>query len=206
MKIFCKITLPRILSVLSILFLCSCTATPQLHVRSAELSMELHQSAPKVESVAFSSDGQYVLSGSIDGTATLWDISSGSLIKKISAPKDAPDEGLKVAFSSDGLYGIAGGGNGLKLWDLSTGSEIRTIGAPRRVRFISVASDNRYVLTGGWQSGHFKPLPAHMILWDMKTGNKIHEFKGPWLCGFNELGPLAVAISPDKKYALCTQL
>ncbi len=170
------------------------------------MSMELHQSAPKVESVAFSSDGKYVLSGSIDGTATLWDISTGSLIRKFSALKDAPDEGLKVAFSSDGLYGIAGGGKGLNIWDLSTGNEIRTIGAPRRVRFMAVTSDNRSVLTGGWQSGHYKPLPAHMILWDMKTGSKIQEFEGPWLGGFNELGPNAVAISPDTKYALCTQL
>lgn len=45
-----------------------------------------------------------------------------------------------------------------------------------------------------------------MILWDMKSGHKIQEFRGPWLGGYNELGPLAVAISPDKKYALCTQL
>ncbi|MGD1154056.1 MAG: caspase family protein [Syntrophales bacterium] len=188
-----------------VIMLCSCTATPQLHIKSAEMSMALQQSAPKIESVAFSPDGKYVLSGGIDGTATLWDISSGSLVRKFIAPKDAPDEGLKVAFSSDGLYGIAGGGNGLKIWDLSTGRETRTIGAPRRVRFMAVASDNRSVLTGGWQSGNFMPLPAHMILWDMNTGNKIQEFKGPWLRGFNELGPNAVAISPDARYALCTQ-
>ena len=170
------------------------------------MSMELRQSAPLVESVAFSPDGKYVLSGSIDGTTALWDISSGSLIRKFSAPKDAPDEGLKVAFSSDGSYGITGGGNGLTIWDLSTGKEIKNIGAPRRTRFIAVASDNRSVLTGGWQSGHIKPLPAHMILWDMKSGNRVQEFRGPWLGGFNELGPLAVAISPDKRYALCAQL
>jgi WD40 repeat protein len=170
------------------------------------MSMELQQSAAKVESVAFSLDGKHVLSGAIDGTAALWDITSGSLMTRSSAPKDAPDEGIKVAFSSDGLYGIVGGGNGLNIWDLSTGNEIRTIGAPRRVRFMAVGSDNRSVLTAGWQSGHIKPLPAHMILWDVKTGNKIREFKGPWLGGFNELGPIAVAISPDKKYALCTQL
>ena len=45
-----------------------------------------------------------------------------------------------------------------------------------------------------------------MILWDMKSGNRVQEFRGPWLGGFNELGPLAVAISPDKRYALCAQL
>jgi len=195
-----------ILPAWAAIFLCSCATTPQLHIRSAAMSMELRQSAPLVESVAFSPDGKYVLSGSIDGTTALWDISSGSLIRKFSAPKDAPDEGLKVAFSSDGSYGITGGGNGLTIWDLSTGKEIKNIGAPRRTRFIAVASDNRSVLTGGWQSGHIKPLPAHMILWDMKSGNRVQEFRGPWLGGFNELGPLAVAISPDKRYALCAQL
>lgn len=195
-----------ILLVWAAIILCSCATTPQLHVRSAAMSMELRQSAPLVESVAFSPDGKYVLSGSIDGTSALWDVSSGSLIRKFSAPKDAPDEGLKVAFSSDGSYGITGGGNGLTIWDLSTGNEIRNIGAQRRTRFIAVASDNRSVLTGGWQSGRIKPLPAHMILWDMKSGHREQEFRGPWLGGFNELGPLAVAISQDKKYALCTQL
>jgi WD40 repeat protein len=195
-----------ILPVCIAIFLCSCTTTPQLHVRSSDLSMELRQSAPLVESVAFSTDGKYVLTGSIDGTAALWDISSGSLIRKFSAPKDALDEGLKVAFSSDGLYGIAGGGNGLTIWDLSTGNEIKNIGASRRTRLIAVASDNQSILTGGWQSGRIKPLPAHMILWDMKSGNRVQEFRGPWLGGFNELGPLAVAISPDKRYALCAQL
>jgi WD40 repeat protein len=197
-----RIMLPACIAI----FLCSCATTPQLHVRSAEMSMELRQSAPLVESVAFSTDGKYVFTGSIDGTAALWDISSGSLIRKFTAPKDAPDEGLKVAFSSDGLYGIAGGGNGLTIWDLSTGNEIKNIGASRRTRLIAVASDNRSVLTGGWQSGRIKPLPAHMILWDMKSGNRVQEFRGPWLGGFNELGPLAVAISPDKRYVLCAQL
>jgi WD40 repeat protein len=197
-----RIILPACIAI----FLCSCATTPQLHVRSAELSMELQQSAPLVESVAFSTDGKYVLTGSIDGTAALWDISSGSLIRKFSAPKDALDEGLKVAFSSDGSYGITGGGNGLTIWDLSTGNEIKNIGASRRTRLIAVASDNRSLLTGGWQSGRIKPLPAHMILWDMKSGNRVQEFRGPWLGGFNELGPLAVAISPDKRYALCAQL
>src|SRR5258707_429882 len=76
-----------------------------------------------VTSVAFSPDGKIVLTGSDDGTAKLWDASSGQLLHSLD--QDSSDllsitvayapNGKTVFTSSQSFVGIA------KLWDANTG-------------------------------------------------------------------------------------
>jgi len=57
-----------------------------------------------VSSVAFSSDGKYVVSGSADGTARVWEATSGQEIARMTHDSDV----LSVAFSPDGKYVVSG--------------------------------------------------------------------------------------------------
>ena len=61
MKTFNKITLLRILILLHVLFLTSCTSTPDIRLSVADMTMELKESAYRITSVAVSPDGRYVV-------------------------------------------------------------------------------------------------------------------------------------------------
>ncbi|MDP3048848.1 MAG: hypothetical protein Q8N12_05380 [Thermodesulfovibrionales bacterium] len=64
MKIFKQITLPRILSILSILFLASCaTYTPKINLTVSGMNMEINQPAQVVQKVSISPDDKYILVG-----------------------------------------------------------------------------------------------------------------------------------------------
>ena len=54
-----------------------------------------------VNSVSFSPDGKYVVSGSADGTARMWDATSGLQIAKVTHFLYHPNEVYSVAFSLD---------------------------------------------------------------------------------------------------------
>jgi len=67
-----------------------------------------------VFAVAFSPDTHYVLTGSFDKMAKLWDVESGTLLNTL----HHPGEVFSVAFSPDGNYFLTGSDNGLvRLWD-----------------------------------------------------------------------------------------
>jgi WD40 repeat protein len=73
----------------------------------------------EVLSVAFSPDGQKIVSGSRDNTLRLWDASNGEQIgQPLTGHVDAV---YSVAFSPDGKWIISGGDDKtLRLWDIST--------------------------------------------------------------------------------------
>ena len=73
MKIFKKVTLPRILFVLSILFLTACAATtiPEISLKQSDIKMELKQEAFGIEALTISRDGQYLLTGDNGGSVML---------------------------------------------------------------------------------------------------------------------------------------
>ena len=187
----------KIFGFICLFLLTSCMAKPVLTVKSADVSMKLTQSAPWVWQVAFSPDGKYVLTGDVE-SVTLWDMSSGTAAKKLMAPEHLLN-GIPVAFSQDGLYGITGG-KGLKIWDLSTRKKVRSIG-DRRIMSISVSPDKKSVLAGGPQDGPL--INSHISLWDMNTGNEVKEFNIPTppLIG-PQLFLRRVTLSPDGRYAL----
>ncbi|MGB4652093.1 WD40 repeat domain-containing protein, partial [Methanothrix sp.] len=69
-----------------------------------------------VRAVAFSSDGSKALTSSDDGTARIWDVSSGQEYHRL--PHDGPV--LAVAFSPDGSKALTGSDDGTAwIWPVS---------------------------------------------------------------------------------------
>ncbi|CUU07126.1 delta-60 repeat domain-containing protein [Candidatus Kryptobacter tengchongensis] len=140
-----------------------------------------------VTSVAISSDGKYIVSGSQDKTIKLWDISTGREIRTF---KGHTDWITSVAISPDGKYVISGSyDKTLKIWDILTGREIRTFaGHTDKVTSVAITPDGKYIVSGS-QDKTIK-------LWDISTGREIRTFKGHtnWVT--------SVAVSPDGKYVI----
>jgi len=83
------------------------------------------RSPPVVYSVSFSPDGKLALSGGSDGTVRLWNIISGTELKRMKGHSGGGT--WYVGFSRDGKFILSGGADGLvKIWDAVSGAEIRT--------------------------------------------------------------------------------
>ncbi len=75
-----------------------------------------------VLSVAFSRDGRFLATGSLDKTAKLWEVESGRAVRSFQAHTSLV---FSVAFSPDGRLLATGAGDGaVRLWDAQTGQEL----------------------------------------------------------------------------------
>ncbi len=101
----------------------------------------------KVNSVAFSPDGSFALSGSQDNTLKLWDIASGRELRSFAGHTDNV---YSVAFSPDGRFALSGGHPGtLKLWDIASGRQLRSFdGHKYGVYSVAFSPDGRFALSG----------------------------------------------------------
>jgi WD40 repeat protein/tetratricopeptide (TPR) repeat protein len=135
-----------------------------------------------VNSVAFSSDGQSMLTGSDDKTARRWDAATGRLI---GPPLVHPDPVSCVAFSPDGGTILTGCSDGTaRLWDVATGRPIgQPLEHPGWVYSVAFSPDGKTILTGSDD--------ATARRWDAATGRPLGppmEHQG-WVT--------AIAFSPD---------
>jgi len=151
----------------------------------------LSHSSPVVEG-AFSPDSRTVISGSMDGTARLWDAASG---KSIGSPLRQGANSPKVGFSPDGKTALTcSDGNAVRLWDTTTGEPLGLpLRVPPRVHIMAAAiqPQGTIVLTGTEAS-------ADNIarFWDGATGKPI----GPTLTHHGHVYP--PVFSPDGRIIL----
>jgi len=138
-------------------------------------------------SAAFSPDGKYILSASMDPTLKLWDIASG---KEIRAFGDSVSGFDSVAFSPDGKYALSGSADKtLKLWSVESGKEIKVFsGHSDWVLSVAFSPDGKYALSGS--------KDKTLKLWDISSGKVIRTFTG------HSDFVNSLAFSPDGKYAL----
>ncbi len=142
-----------------------------------------------VTSVVFSPDGRYVLTGSDDSTARLWDVATGKEIRVFAGHTDGLDRSDAV-ISPDGRYVLTGSiDKTARLWDIATGETLQTfIGHTAWIAGVAFSPDNHFALTGSADNT--------AKLWDIQTGKEIRQFTG-------HTGVVwSVAFSPDGKYVL----
>jgi WD40 repeat protein len=122
-----------------------------------------------IESVAFSPDGKQALSGGLDNTIKLWDVSSGRLLRTLGGHSDAVNS---VAFSPVGGKVLSGSSDKtLRLWDASTGQVLRTfVGHSDSVNSVAFSFDGSKVLSGS--------SDKTLKLWDESTGQLLRTVNG----------------------------
>ena len=109
--------------------------------------------AGPVLGVAFSPDGQLILTGSSDQTAWLWGVETGQPVRQFLGHTD---QIWVVAFSPDGRYILTGSDDHTaRLWDPATGQIVRQfIGHEASLRSLAFSADGRYVLTGDFEQAY----------------------------------------------------
>src|SRR5258708_17731856 len=84
----------------------------------------------RINSIALSPDGQYLLASWNLGTARMWNLKTGAVLHTFLVAQDSIVD--RVVFSPDGKYVLTSIENGLAtLWDTQTGAKVRTFGTIR---------------------------------------------------------------------------
>ena len=145
-----------------------------------------------VTSVAFSSDGTMLASGSEDETVKLWAVATHTNIATLRGHTDGV---WSVVFSPDGKMLASGSGdpiihfpadNTIKLWDVETNTNIASLEGHRgRVASMAFSPDGK-ILASGSEDETVK-------LWDVETNTNIATLEG------HTDKVSSVAFSPDGK-------
>src|SRR5262249_16742969 len=119
-----------------------------------------------VTAAALSDDGKWLVTGSSDQTARLWDAVSG---KEIQTFKGHTSAVSFVALSRDARWLVAGGADAIRVWDLAAGKEVHTL-PEGDVQSWSVSADGKWLATA---RATYPPK-----LWDLQTGSEVRSFLG----------------------------
>lgn len=115
--------------------------------RSGEVVRLLIGHTNVISSLAFSPDGRYLISGSGDKSAKIWQVDTGDLLQTLKGHSDLI---LEVAFSPDSRHAVTGSNDDtLRQWQVSNGKLLKTMqGHSGDVRALSYSPDGRYILSG----------------------------------------------------------
>ena len=157
----------------------------------------------RINSVAFSPDGAYILtgagcdelfafdeSGEKDNTARLWDARTGREIRRFVGHQDVVNS---VAFSPDGKFILTGSSDKTAcLWETATGLEVRRFtGHTEMIQAVAFSPASDLIATGGGNTYNCEDCTTR--LWDLRTGTEIKRFE------IHKQAVSTVVFSPDGK-------
>jgi WD40 repeat protein len=123
----------------------------------------------RVTAVAFTPDGQRLVSAGDDGGVVIWDVATGNQVRRMIAHGGRV---CALAVSQDGQRILTGGEDeSAKWWDASTGECLLTLtGHQIRASGVAISSDGSRLAT-------VDGVGFTLRLWDAATGRVLHQIK-----------------------------
>ena len=125
----------------------------------------------EVTSIAISSNGQLIASGSGDKTINIWNARTGQLLRTLEGHDKRVNS---VAIAADGSTIISGSDDQtVRVWNGNTGELLRTLEGHRKgVNSVAIAADGRTIVSG---SSDQNILVWDWINWELKAFLEGHE-------------------------------
>ena len=141
-------------------------------------------------SVAFNSDGKFIVAGVGDNTAIIWDAKTGEEIHKFKKTRTSCTSCIaEAAITTDNKFILTAGTDSIKMFDLSSGALVREFyGRGGSLEGITISNDSKYV--AAIEYGVAK-------VWDIKSGKMLAQAGD-----YSQNKTLAVAISSDEKHLI----
>ena len=153
---------------------------------TAKTINKLTTSPKGIRDIALSKDGSQMLSVDMDGTLTVWDLTTNKQTIELKVPGKVSD--IAIALAPDGTWAATVDGQ-LSLWDTATGKLVKTLEHDGKdAATVVISPDGKRIVSGG--------LDGRIYLWDRETGDLIGTFAG-------HDGPVqALTISPTGRYLI----
>ncbi len=142
----------------------------QLPPPKVAATLEGHRRA--VWSVAFSEDGERLISGSLDNSVNVWDVKTGGLIKTLRGHAGSV---RSCQFYTDDSFAVSGSlDRTVARWNIEKYEEVRILrhvlkGHRNAIHDASFSHDGRQVVTAS--------LDGSAKLWDLDTGQSLRDFR-----------------------------
>ena len=158
-----------------------------------------------IYSLAFSPDGRWLVSGSLDKTAKLWDLDDGHELRTFTGNRAftcvefSPDGRRLVLATTNGppINDDKPEGNAIIIWDSAAPNDVRNlIGHEGQLFFAKFSPDGGFLAsTNG---------AATINLWDIRSGRIIKVFKHGWFRSKIQGGTIgsSLAFTPDGRFLL----
>lgn len=135
--------------------------------------------------VAISLDGRRAAAWAMDGSIWIWDLGSGSLVRKLEGEKNR--WGMALAWSPDGRY-LAAGRVAVTIWDAQSGEKVSTFEGHRDfVRDLAFSPDGRLLASAS--------MDKTVRVWSLDPGESLHTFRPADFVVFAKSGAVASPIS-----------